>query len=1171
MIARIIELCAKYRGIVLLFGVALAIAGVVSMKSAKLDAIPDLSEPQVIVFTEWPGRSPTLVEDQVTYPLVTALLAAPGVEEVRGQSMFGMSFVYVVFSEGTDVYWGRSRVLEYLSSARSRLPPDAEPRVGPDASGVGWVYQYVVVDTSGKHDLGELRALHDYSIRYSLASVAGVAEVAPVGGFEPQYQVTVNPTELRARGITINEVADALRRGNGESGGRLIEMSQREYFVRGRGYATSERDIEAIVVKTSPQGAPVLVKDVGSVRMGGDLRRGAADYDGVGDTVSGIVVVRYGENALDVIRRVETRMNDIKRSLPEGVEIRPVYSRAGLIERAVQTLQHTLLEEMIVVALVIVLFLLHIRSALLPIVSLPLAVATAFIPMVVFGVPATIMSLGGIAIAIGATVDAEIVMVEAAHKKLEHAPADLDPESRRKLLAQAASEVTPAIFFSLLIVAVSFLPVFGLTGQAGRLFRPLAFTKTCVMLSAALLSITVAPALRDVLLRGKIRSEANHPISRLIRRFYEPFVHVALKNPKTTVLIGLFAVLSAVPLAPRLGSEFMPSLDEGDVLYMPTSFPGISIEEARKQLQLQDAALMELPEVESVLGKVGRADSPTDPAPLSMVETVVKLKPKAQWRTREAKRWYSSWAPAFLRPALSRVWPEKRPMTREELVAEMNDKLQFAGFTNAFTQPIKNRIDMLTTGIRTPVGVKIYGRDAAEIERAGVAVERILRGVPGTRSAIFERLEGGTYVDVVPRREDLARHGMSIEDVNTFIETALGAAPVTTTVDGRYRFTVSMRYAEDFRSSPEALSEAYVAAASNGGGETPQVRLGDVADVMVRAGPAMVRDESGLLTGYVYVDVTDDRDLGTFVEAARAAVDGAIERGEVRLPEGGRLRWTGQYELLKQTEERMKILIPLALLAVVVLLYLQFRNFTEVLIVLLSVPFALVGSVWALYLLGFHLSTAVWVGVIALVGLAAQTGVVMIVYIDQAYERRRAEGRIRSLEDIIEAHAEGTIQRVRPKLMTVGTMLCGLVPILWSDGSGADVMKRIAAPMVGGLATSMFLTLEIIPVIYTYWRYEELIERSAATLTPLLHRELERFGRIAKGGALGVIAAAAARLWTGAWAAWSTALLFASIAGLALGAAGYVWVRRGVKDALTRRESELHSSDRFDTPRPSSG
>ena len=1128
MIEWLIEASARNRALVLFAAVALAIAGITSMRHIKLDATPDLSDPQVIVFTEWMGRSPTLVEDQVTYPLVTALLGAPHVVDVRGQTMFGMSFVYVIFEEGTDVYWARSRVLEYLNTVRNRLPAEANTRIGPDATGIGWVYQYALVDRSGRHDLGQLRTLQDFSLRYALTSVPGVAEVPSVGGYEQQYQVTVDPVRLRNFGLTVSEVARAVRRSNSDVGARVLEMSEREYFVRGRGYLTKTEDIESIVIRAE-RGTPVLVRDIGHVTMGGDIRRGAADFDGKGETVSGIIVMRYGENALEVIERVERKLEELRPTLPEGVEIVPVYNRAGLIERAIKTLKHALTEEMIVVACVILLFLLHVRSALLPIISLPLAVVTAFIPMYFLGLPATIMSLGGIAIAIGATVDAEIVMVEAAHKKLEHAPPNMTAAERERLLAEAAREVTPAIFFSLLIIAVSFLPVFGLTGQAGRLFRPLAYTKTFVMLSAAILSITVAPALRDYLIRGKIYSEDRHPISRLIRSVYEPFVHVALHNPKTTVLIGLMALLSALPIAQRLGSEFMPPLDEGDILYMPTTFPNISIEEARTQLKHQDQILRGFPEVISVLGKIGRADTPTDPAPMSMVETVVQLKPHGEWRTKYSRRWYVGTTPQFLRPVLNWLQPEFEPMSREDLVQEMNARLQLPGWTNAFTQPIRNRVDMLSTGIRTPIGIKVYGSDLQQIENVGESLERIMHKVPGTRSVLFERSVGGLYVDVVPNRELLARYGLQIADVNEVIESALGGLPVTTTVEGRNRFTVNVRYAQDFRTSLQSVRDVLVplppgmtqlpegddagAVKSTPRAALAQIPLSAIADVRVTSGPPMIRDEAGQLVGYVYVDLEADRDVGTYVDLAKAAVAQARAGGELRIPSGYYMKWTGQYELLADMEARMKVLIPTALLIIVVLLYLQFKSFTEVLIVLLSVPFALVGSVWALWLLHYNLSTAVWVGVIALVGLAAQTGVIMIVYIDHAYERRLREGRIRSLEDIIEAHAEGTIQRVRPKLMTVATMLFGLVPLLWAQGSGADVMKRIAAPMVGGLVTSAFLTLEIIPVIYTYWRSEQLLWTKLDRVSEGRLRVLRIAATVLKASGFLAVGALVARLY----------------------------------------------------------
>ncbi len=1084
MIAKLIHACARHRWLVIAFYVMASIGAAQALRNIQLDAVPDLSDPQVILFTEWKGRSPTLVEDQITYPIASRLLAAPKVHAVRGYSMFGMSFVYVIFDEGTDVYWARSRVLEYMKSLEGRLPDGVTPTLGPDATSVGWVYEYTLVDKSGKHDLAELRTLQDFNLRYALESVPGVAQVASVGGYERQFQVTVDPEKLRAYGLSLDDVASAVRRSNVEVGGRVLEMSGREYFIRGRGYLENLGDLEQVSIRAdSASGAPVRVGDVATVRFGPDIRRGLAELDGQGETAGAIVIARYNENSLDVIGRVKTRLDEVRPGLPEGVEIVPTYDRSSLIERSIDTLKHVLIEEGITVALVILIFLMHFRSALLPAVSMPLAVLLSFIPMYAFGIPSTIMSLGGIAIAVGATVDAEIVMIEACHKKLEAAGPNLTFKERARLLHEAAIEVTPAIFFSLLIIAVSFLPVFGLNGQAGRLFKPLAFTKTFVMVSAAILSVTLAPALRDILLKGKIRSEKDHPISRMIRRVYEPFVYVALRRPLTTLAIGLFFVASAVPLYLRLGTEFMPALDEGDLLYMPTTLPNISIEEGKRQIELQDAALRRFPEVKSVFGKIGRSESPTDPAPLSMVETVVQLQPVATWPIVHHDRWYSGWAPSWLRRALALAWPEEQPETRDELIAKLNAAIQQPGWTNAWTMPIKARVDMLSTGVRTPVGIKIFGSDLASIEEAGVKLEAVMRTVPGTRSALYERTLGGSYVDVVPRRDALTRYGLQIDDVGSMIEGAIGGQPISVTVDGRRRYGVNVRYKEDFRSSPEELREALVMLPSDGA-STRLIPLGEVADVKVSQGPPMLRDEAGMLVGYVYVDTEPWRDQGGYVTDAKRAVEAARARGDLPMKSGMYLKWTGQYELLEEMHARMAILVPVALVIIALLLYLQFKHATEVLIVFLSIPFALVGSVWLMYLLDYRLSTAVWVGVIALVGLSAQTGVVMIVYIDHAFLRRVREGRLRSLEDIIHAHTEGTVLRVRPKLMTVGTMLIGLVPLLWAKGSGADVMKRVAAPMVGGLLSSAFLTLELIPVVYTYWRYSQL-KRALRTGTPL--------------------------------------------------------------------------------------
>ncbi len=1160
MITRIVEACAKNRLIVLLAVGFATLAAIWSIRRVKLDAIPDLSDPQVIVFTEWMGRSPTLVEDQVTYPLVSGLVSAPKVKDVRGQSMFGMSFIYVVFEEGTDPYWARSRVNELLGGLRTRLPPGANPVLGPDASGVGWAFQYTLVDKSGKHGLDDLRTFQDFTLRYALGAVPGVAEVASVGGYQKQYQVTVDPKKLAALDLTLSEVSAAIKDGNDDVGGRVLEMSGREYYVRGRGFVQSLGDVEKIVLRSAgPGGTPVRIGDVGTVTFGPDIRRGVLEWNGEGEAVGGIVVMRFGENALDVIQRVKTKLGELRPSFPEGVEIEIAYDRSGLIDRSVDTLKHALIEEIVVVAIVIVIFLLHIRSSLLPILSLPIAVALSFIPMYLLDLPSTIMSLGGIAIAIGATVDAEIVMIEASHKKLEgFAGTD---EERRKKLAEAAKEVTPAIFFSLLIIAVAFLPVFTLNGQAGRLFKPLAYTKTFVMLISAVLSITFAPALRDLLIRGKIRPESKHPISRAIIAVYQPFVFVALRKPKSTIAIGLFALASAVPLYLKLGHEFMPPLDEGDLLYMPITMPNVSIEEAKRQLQAQDRVLKSFPEVASVFGKVGRAETPTDPAPLTMVETTVRLRPRPQWRRVHEERWWSARAPGFLASTLRRVWPDERPISWEELTSQMNRAMQFPGWTNAYTMPIKTRIDMLSTGVRTPVGVKIQGKSLEEIEKVGIELEGVLAPIRGTRSVVYERSLGGLYVDVVPDRDALARWGVSVGQVERTIEAAIGGATTSVTLEGRNRFSINVRYPQDVRDDVEKLRRlpvpvggvgaagggngssgssgsgggmegkqgALEAPASDlrlaqmspmGGGSPAQgfpgapagearaadfptppplpgmgnaspdvsvgpsgagaklrwVTLGQLAKIEIVGGPPMVRDEGGLLTGYVYVDVDPaQRDIGGYVDDAKAAVARATASGALRLPSGTFVQWTGQYELLEQMSARMKIVVPVTLGIIVLLLWLQFRNFLEVLIVLLSIPFALVGSVWLLWALDYRVSTAVWVGVIALVGLAAQTGVVMIVYIDHAFERRKAAGMIRDLNDIVWAHMEGTVQRVRPKLMTVGTMLFGLIPLLWATGSGADVMKRVAVPMIGGLLTSAFLTLEIIPVIYTYWRYEQLL------------------------------------------------------------------------------------------------
>jgi Cu(I)/Ag(I) efflux system membrane protein CusA/SilA len=1157
MIGRVIEYCATHRAFVFIF-TAFAVAGsFLAIRSVPLDAIPDLSDPQVIVFTEWMGRSPDLVEDQVTYPIVSSLLGAPRVEAVRGQSMFGMSFIYVIFKEGTDLYWARSRVLEYMSSIRSRLPQGVNPVLGPDATSVGWVFQYALIDKSGRHDLSELRTFQDFNLRYALASVPGVAEVASVGGYQKQYQIEVDPKKLHAYGLALADVTGAIRRSNSDVGGRVIEMSGREYFVRGRGYVKDLGDLRQVALGADARtGTPIRVADVGTVTFGPDIRRGLSEYDGEGEAVGGTIVMRYGENALDVIERVKQKLAELKPSFPPGVEVQVVYDRSGLIEHSIATLRHTLLEEAVVVGLIIFVFLLHFRSTLVPVLSLPVAVGLAFVPMYFLRVNSNIMSLGGIAIAIGAMVDAAIVLVENAHKHLETAPPGAD---RHQVLIAAAKEVGPPIFFSLLIITVAFLPIFGLNGQAGRLFKPLAFTKTFSMAFAALVSITLAPALMAVLIRGRIKHEKDHAVSRAMISVYRPFAWVALKNPKTTIAIGLAAVLATVPMALRLGNEFMPPLNEGDMLYMPTTFPNISIEEAKRYVQVQDRLIRTVPEVASVFGKAGRSETATDPAPLSMVETVVQLRPREEWRMLDQRRWYSGWAPGWLKPVLRPFWPDRRRITWQELTDELNRTVQLPGWTNAWTMPIKTRIDMLSTGIRTPIGVKIFGASLDTIERIGMDLERTISKVPNTRSVYSDRSTGGFYIDIIPDRAALARYGLTLGEVQDVIEAAVGGQPIEVTVEGRNRFSISVRYPRELRQDIEHLkhvlvplrggagtapsaameggmavvpeeppvllasmgfSEAAVgellagsmggtagmggmSGGMSGGGATsgsasmgegapgnalppgppassgagrwpepsgPHVPLGQVAEIRVVTGPPMIRDEAGMLTGYVYVDMdAAKKDIGSYVDDAKEQVG-----KELRLPAGYFLKWTGQYELLQQMQQRMWFLVPLTLILVLLLLYLNFGNLIEALIVFASVPFALVGSVWLMAILNYNLSTAAWVGIIALVGLAAQTGVVMVVYLDGAYRRFKAEGRIRTFDDIVEATLEGSVQRVRPKLMTVATMAIGLVPLLWSQGAGADVMKRVAAPMVGGLFTSAFLTLEIIPVVYAYWRLAQL-------------------------------------------------------------------------------------------------
>ncbi len=1059
MIARLIELCARNRFLVLLL-MGLACAwGILALVRVPLDALPDLSDVQVIVYSEWPGRSPRTMEDQVTYPIVSALVSAPKVKYVRGVSMVGDSFVYVVFEDGTDIYWARSRVLEYLQGIAKRLPEGVQPQLGPDATGVGWVFQYALVDKTGRHNLAELRSLQDWYLRYLLASVPGVAEVAAVGGFVKQYQVTLEPEALLAYRLPIQRVVEAISRSNNEVGGRVLEVSGTEHYVRGLGYFRSLEDIENIPVGTDGQGVPILVRDLGQVQLGPDLRRGIGELNGEGEAVGGIVVMRHGENALKVISAVKEKLKEIQSALPSGVEIVVTYDRSNLIQRAIDTLKTTLLEEMAIVSLVIVVFLWHLRSALIPIVALPVAVLLSFIPMVYLGVTANIMSLGGIAIAIGAMVDASIIMVENAHKRLEEWQSQGKPLAREQVILNALKEVGPSIFFALLVITVSFLPIFALEAQEGRLFKPLAYTKTFSMAFAAVLAVTLTPALAGLFIRGRIHPEERHPLSRALIALYRPVVAFAVRFRVGVVLGALAAVGLSLPLFLKLGSEFMPPLNEGTILYMPTSLPGMGMTQAQQVLKAQDRMLKSFPEVETVFGKIGRANTPTDPAPLNMVETVVELKAPSAWRKVPIKRWYSDWAPSWLKPGLQRLWPEERPLSYDELLDEMDKTLRFPGMPNIFWMPIQTRTEMLATGIRSVLGVKVFGPDLESIEQAGSQIEQVLAPLRGTRSVFYDRSSGGYYLDLAVNRLEAARYGLTVGDVQDVIETAIGGKSITWTVEGRERYSVILRYPRELRDEVEKLKALPVS--------TPQgllLPLGQLVDVRYSLGPPMIRDEDGMLVGYVYVDVAG-RDLGGYVAEAKQKV-----AKEVALPPGVHLSWSGQFEYLKRAQAKLSFIVPLTLALVFVLIYLNTGSVAKTLIVLLAVPFSLVGAVWLLYLLDYHLSVAVWVGLIALAGLDAETGVVMLLYLDLAFARRQQEGRMQTFADLKEAVMEGAVRRIRPKLMTVATILIGLLPILWSTGTGADVMKRIAAPMLGGVVTSALLELAVYPAIYALWK-----------------------------------------------------------------------------------------------------
>ncbi len=1076
MVEKIIEWCARQKFIVLVFSAAVVAIGIWTLYNQPIDAIPDLSDTQVIVYSRW-DRSPDIIEDQVTYPITTALLGAPKVKAIRGYSDFGFSYVYIIFEDGTDIYWARSRVLEYLSKVLSALPPEVKTEIGPDATGVGWVYQYALVDESGEQSLADLRSFQDWNLRYALQAIPGVAEVATVGGFQNQYQVTVDREKLAAYNISITEVSEAVRNSNIESGGRLIEFSGREYMVRGHGYVKSIGDLEQVVLKTNNLGTPVLLRDVARVERGPEIRRGVADLDGLGDVVGGIVVMRHSENADKVIQRVKEKLRDLEPSLPKGVRIVNTYDRSELIEQSIDTLKHELIMEMAIVSIVILIFLWHIPSALVPIVTIPVAVLLSFIPMYAMDINSNIMSLAGIAISIGVLVDGAIVEVENAYKKLELWIEGGCRGDFHEVRLQALKEVGPSVFFSLLVIAVAFLPIFTLVDQEGRLFKPLAFTKNFVMAIAAGLAITLDPAMRMLFARmdffkfrprpvawfanqvlvGKYYREEKHPISRILFRIYEPPARLVLRHPKTTIAIALLLVLTTIPVYLQLGSEFMPPLNEGTILYMPTTLPGISVAESQRILQLQDQMLKSFPEVERVFGKAGRAETSTDPAPFSMMETTVLLKPKSEWRHKE--QWYSSWSPEWLSNLVfRRIWPDR--ISWEDLIAEMDEKVRIPGVTNAWTMPIRGRIDMLTTGVRTPIGIKIFGPELKEIEKIGGHLEMIMKEIPGTRSIYAERVAGGYFIDFNLKRDQLARYGLSVADAQNVIMSAIGGENVTTTIEGRARYPVNVRYPRESRDSIERLSQVLVS--TPGGAQIP---ISQIAEIKRVTGPSMIRDENGMLAGYVFVDLSSS-DIGGYVERAKQVV-----REKLALPPGYSLVWSGQYENMLRVRERLKIVLPITLFIIFALLYMNTKSVVKASIVLLAVPFSLIGAVWLMWILGYNISIAAWVGMIALMGLDAETGVFMLLFLDLSYDDAKRKGKLRNKGELAEAIIHGAVKRVRPKMMTVSAAFMGLMPIMWSIGTGSDMMKRVVAPMVGGLATSFLLELLVYPAIYYIWKW----------------------------------------------------------------------------------------------------
>ncbi len=1064
MIERTIEICVRNKLLVIILTGAAVAGGVVATANIPLDAIPDLSDVQVIIFTSYPGQAPQVVEDQVTYPLTTKMLAVPYSKVVRGYSFFGFSFVYVIFEDGTDLYWARSRVLEYLSGIQGSLPQNARAELGPDATGVGWVYEYVL--RSRNHSLQELRSIQDWYLRYELTSVEGVSEVASLGGYVKQYQVTVDPIKIRSYDIPISRIVRAIQRSNNDVGGRLIEMSETEFMVRGLGYFKGISDIEHVPVDVSADGTPVLVRDVATVTLGPELRRGLAELDGEGEVVGGVVVMRLGENALATIQRVKSKLEELESGLPEGVEIVPVYDRSTLIHRAIEVLSRKLTEEMVVVALVCFVFLLHFRSAFVAIFTLPVGILASFLIMYPLGINANIMSLGGIAIAMGVMVDASVVMVENAHKHLERARKSPGRIHHDSVVIAAAKEVGPALFYSLVIITLSFLPVFTLEAQEGRLFRPLAFTKTFAMAASSVLAITIIPVLMSLLIHGKIRPEHENPLSRFFIWVYRPFIHFVLRFPKTVILAA--ALVTAVTLVPyqRFGGEFIPPLYEGDFLWMPTTDPGISITKSRELLQQTNKIIKHFPEVHHTFGKIGRAETSTDPAPLSMIETTIMLRPPEEWPPRSVKRFYSNWPlPETVRGWLSRLWPEWIPARSPiELDRAINDAIQFPGLTNAGMEgPIKIRLDMLTTGIRAPVGIKISGPDLLTLQDLAERVARTVESLPGTLSAYPDRSYGGNYLDIEIDRTEAARYGLTVGDVQDIIMTAIGGMNVTQTVEGLERYPVNLRYMPELRDDPEKLARVLV--------PTPRgehIPVGQLARLDIRKGPPSIKSENSRLNAWIQVSIREEEiDIGTYVGRARRAV-----AEQVDLPAGYSIKWSGRYEYMERAQKRLALVLPLTLLIIFFLLYMHFKNLTEVLIVLLAIPFSLVGGIWLMYWLDYNMSVAVAVGFIALAGLAAETGIVMLAYLDETYNRRRAEGRLRTIKDLHDGIIEGAVLRVRPKLMTVGTTIIGLLPVMIGNvfEPGSQVMQRIAAPMVGGLVSATVLTLLIIPAIYMVWK-----------------------------------------------------------------------------------------------------